>query len=229
MTGTDWTVMLVPDGAGRVRTFHISPGRLVALAGSALLALLVLASLGGAAVTRLAFSRQQAELKWAKGEVSRLRIAEERIQELEEDRAQLAARLAARPSIMPSSGYLSSLFGNRNHPVLGVARAHRGVDIAAPAGRPILAPAEGTVRFAGNKAGGYGYTVEIDHGYGYLTRFAHASRLTVRSGEKVQRGQLIALVGSTGRSTGPHLHYEVEVHGRKVDPMPFMAAELVRK
>jgi murein DD-endopeptidase MepM/ murein hydrolase activator NlpD len=152
-----------------------------------------------------------------------------RIRELEQDRNELAARLAARPSIMPSSGYLSSLFGTRHHPVLGVTRDHRGVDIAAPTGRPILAPAEGTVRFAGNKEGGFGYTVEIDHGYGYLTRFAHASRLLVNPGERVQRGQVIALVGATGRTTGPHLHYEVEVHGRRVDPVPFMAAELIRK
>jgi murein DD-endopeptidase MepM/ murein hydrolase activator NlpD len=137
-------------------------------------------------------------------------------------------RLEATPSISPSSGHLSSLFSrNRRHPVLRITRPHNGIDIAAPIGEPILAPAKGRVVFSGNRTGGYGLTVEIDHGYGYLTRFAHASRLLVRQGEMVERGQVIAEVGATGLVSGPHLHYEVEVNGRAVDPLNFIIADAV--
>lgn len=132
-------------------------------------------------------------------------------------------RLAATPSIAPSSGHLSSLFSRgRYHPVLRITRPHKGIDIAAPVGEPILAPAKGRVRFAGPKSGGYGNVVEIDHGYGYVTRFAHASKVLVRRGAEVKRGETIAEVGATGLVSGPHLHYEVEVNGRQVDPLNFI-------
>lgn len=215
--GSEWTVMLVPPGAGRVHTLRLSVGRVATMLGCAVLVLLGSAGWGGAAVAHRIMAKQEMTMRRADGA---------RIHELEAHLNQLAARLAAQPSIMPSSGYLSSLFGTREHPVLGGVRAHRGVDIAAPAGRPILAPAEGVVRFAGDKGGGYGNMVEIDHGHGYLTRFAHASRLVVSRGQRVHRGQLIALVGATGRTSGPHLHYEVEVHGRRVDPIPFMVTQV---
>ncbi len=137
-------------------------------------------------------------------------------------------RLAATPSIAPSSGHLSSLFSrNRRHPVLKITRPHEGIDIAAPVGEPILAPAKGKVRFAGWKSGGYGNTVEIDHGYGYVTRFAHASRVLVRMGQTVERGQSIAEVGATGLVSGPHLHYEVEFNGKAVDPLNFILTDAV--
>jgi murein DD-endopeptidase MepM/ murein hydrolase activator NlpD len=137
-------------------------------------------------------------------------------------------RLAATPSIMPSTGHLSSLFSrSRRHPVLKITRPHQGIDIAAPVGEPILAPARGTVRFAGWRSGGYGNTVEIDHGYGYRTRFAHASRIHVRAGQKVERGQVIAEVGATGLVSGPHLHYEVEVDGKPVDPLNYIIPDAV--
>lgn len=137
-------------------------------------------------------------------------------------------RLAATPSISPSLGHLSSLFSRaRRHPVLRVTRPHEGIDISAPVGQPILAPGKGRVRFAGHKSGGYGNVVEIDHGFGYLTRFAHASRLLVKTGETVTRGQLIAKVGATGLVSGPHLHYEVEVNGRAVDPLNFIIADAI--
>jgi murein DD-endopeptidase MepM/ murein hydrolase activator NlpD len=135
-------------------------------------------------------------------------------------------RLASTPTISPSSGHLSSLFTrNRRHPVLRISRPHEGIDIAAPVGEPILAPAAGKIIFAGNRAGGYGMTVEIDHGYGYMTRFAHASRVLVRVGEAVERGQTIAEVGATGLVTGPHLHYEVELDGVAVDPLNFIITD----
>jgi murein DD-endopeptidase MepM/ murein hydrolase activator NlpD len=137
-------------------------------------------------------------------------------------------KLASMPSIAPSTGPLSSLFSTgRYHPVLHITRPHKGIDIAAPVGEPILAPAKGVVRFAGNRANGYGNMVEIDHGFGYVTRFAHASRLLVHDGEVVRRGQVIALVGATGLVSGPHLHYEVEVNGRQVDPLNFIIADAI--
>jgi murein DD-endopeptidase MepM/ murein hydrolase activator NlpD len=137
-------------------------------------------------------------------------------------------RLESTPSISPSDGHLSSLFSrNRRHPVLRITRPHKGIDIAAPVGEPILAPAKGTVVFSGTRAGGYGRTIEIDHGYGYVTRFAHCSRLLVREGDTVERGQVIAEVGATGLTSGPHLHYEVEVNGLAADPLNFIIADAI--
>lgn len=138
-----------------------------------------------------------------------------------------ADRLAATPSIMPTQGWLSSTFSAmRSHPILHVGRPHPGIDITAPAGTPIEAPAHGTVVSAGWE-NGYGNMVVIDHGYGIVTRFAHASRLLVRAGERVARGQRIALVGSTGLSVAPHLHYEVHVNGRPVNPLKYILPDIV--
>ena len=138
------------------------------------------------------------------------------------------ARLEATPSISPADGPLSSLFSpNRRHPVLRISRPHKGIDIAASVGEPILAPAKGVVRRAGHRTGGYGNTVEIDHGYGYRTRFAHASRILVKAGQTVERGQIIAEVGATGLVSGPHLHYEVEVNGGQVDPLNFIISDAI--
>lgn len=135
-------------------------------------------------------------------------------------------RMASTPTILPANGHLSSLFsGNRYHPVLRVSRPHKGIDIAARVGEPILAAARGRVVFAGNRSNGYGNMVEIDHGYGYVTRYAHASRLHVRNGQTVDRGTRIADVGATGLTSGPHLHYEVEQNGRQVDPLNFVIGD----
>lgn len=137
-------------------------------------------------------------------------------------------RLEATPSISPADGPLSSLFSSgRKHPVLRITRPHKGIDIAAAVGEPIMAPAKGVVRFAGTRTGGYGRTVEIDHGYGYVTRFAHASRLLVQAGQRVERNQPIAEVGATGLTTGPHLHYEIEVNGDQVDPLNFIITDVI--
>lgn len=136
-------------------------------------------------------------------------------------------RLAATPSIMPTRGWLSSAFAAmRSHPILHVARPHEGIDVSAPMGTPIEAPAAGVVR-SSKWEPGYGNTVEIDHGYGIVTRFAHASRVLVRVGQRVARGQRIALVGNSGLATGPHLHYEVHVNGRAVDPLKYVLPESV--
>jgi murein DD-endopeptidase MepM/ murein hydrolase activator NlpD len=133
-----------------------------------------------------------------------------------------SARLAATPSIMPTQGWLSSAFSSmRAHPILHIARPHEGIDVTAPMGSPIEAPAAGIVTDAGWESG-YGNTVTIDHGFGIETKFAHASKLLVRTGQRVSRGQRIALVGNSGLATGPHLHYEVHVKGRPVDPLKYV-------
>jgi murein DD-endopeptidase MepM/ murein hydrolase activator NlpD len=135
------------------------------------------------------------------------------------------ARLAATPSIMPTQGWLSSAFSSmRTHPILHLARPHEGIDVSAPMGSPIEAPAAGVVADAGWETG-YGNTVTINHGFGIVTKFAHASKLLVKTGERVARGQRIALVGSSGLATGPHLHYEVHVNGRPVDPLKYVLPE----
>lgn len=143
----------------------------------------------------------------------------------EDSLAAHSKRLAATPSIMPTQGWLSSAFSAmREHPILHVARPHEGIDVSAPMGTPIEAPAAGVVRSTGWEAG-YGNTIEIDHGFGIVTRFAHTSRILVHQGEHVQRGQRIALVGNTGLTTGPHLHYEVHVNGKPVDPLRYVMPE----
>ncbi len=131
-------------------------------------------------------------------------------------------RFASTPSIMPTVGWLSSQFTrSRFHPILHENRPHEGIDVVAPTGTPIVAPAAGRVVFAGSDKG-YGLSVEIDHGNGIRTRFAHCSRIGVRTGQQVTRGQLIAAVGSTGLATAPHLHYEIHVEGRPVDPLKYV-------
>lgn len=126
------------------------------------------------------------------------------------------------PSIMPTSGWLSSAFSNsRLHPILHERRAHEGIDVSAPQGSPIVAPAGGTVVKVGVE-GGYGNILEIDHGNGIVTRYAHCSRILVRPGQRVERSQTIAKVGSTGLSVGPHLHYEIIVNGKNVDPLKYV-------
>lgn len=130
--------------------------------------------------------------------------------------------LLATPSIFPAAGVLSSRFtASRLHPIHHRALPHEGVDISAPHGTPILAAAKGTVTYAGWN-GGLGNMVEIDHGYGYVTRYGHASKILVRRGQVVTRGEVIAHVGSTGISTSSHLHYEVRVGGVAVNPMNYV-------
>jgi murein DD-endopeptidase MepM/ murein hydrolase activator NlpD len=135
--------------------------------------------------------------------------------------------LESTPSILPTQGLLSSYFSNRRwHPIHHRPLPHEGVDVAATRGTPILAAAKGTIIHAANAAG-YGMMVEIDHGYGYTTRYGHASRLLVRVGQTVQRGDRIALVGNTGIATSSHLHYEVRVGGKPQNPMNYVIAETI--
>ncbi|TPG11994.1 M23 family metallopeptidase [Sphingomonas oligophenolica] len=126
------------------------------------------------------------------------------------------------PSVHPVADLqFTSNFGIRSDPFRGTAAMHAGVDIPGPVGTPVYATADGVVDRA-ERAGGYGNLVEIDHGKGIQTRYGHLSRILVSDGTRVHRGQLIALMGSTGRSTGPHLHYEVRIDGHAVNPVPFL-------
>ena len=115
----------------------------------------------------------------------------------------------------------SSNWGMRSDPFHGNARMHAGVDIRGPIGTPVYATADGYVGRA-QRAGGYGNLVELDHGKGLQTRYGHLSKILVNPGDQVRRGQLIGLMGSTGRSTGSHLHYEVRMDGGAVNPLPFL-------
>ena len=133
---------------------------------------------------------------------------------------QLSAEI--RPSGKPvMSGYISSYFGARMDPFNGEEAFHKGLDFASEAGTDVLAVAQGVVTWAGPREG-YGNLVEVNHGNGYVTRYAHNSRVSVVPGDTVERGQAIAVVGSTGRSTGPHVHFEVLKDGRQIDPMAFI-------
>jgi murein DD-endopeptidase MepM/ murein hydrolase activator NlpD len=126
------------------------------------------------------------------------------------------------PSRMPlEDATLTSDFGMRTHPVLGSRRNHKGIDLAAPSGTPVYASADGVVGKA-EWFSSYGNYIQIEHGGEMQTRYAHLSGYAVAAGEQVRKGQLIGFVGSTGRSTGPHLHYEVRVAGAAVDPTPYM-------
>jgi len=130
--------------------------------------------------------------------------------------------LARLPSIPPvENGFLTAGFGYRTDPFTGRQAMHQGLDLSAPRGEPILAVADGRVVSTG-KSGDLGLTVEIDHGNGILTRYGHTDRVFVRSGQTVSRGQVIAAVGSSGRSTNPHVHYEVRVNDRNVNPSRYV-------
>jgi murein DD-endopeptidase MepM/ murein hydrolase activator NlpD len=134
-----------------------------------------------------------------------------------------AAAIARQPTAMPIAAQpqLSSPYGWRRHPFLAEPSVHEGLDFAAPLGTPILAASGGIVRTAANH-GGFGNLIEIDHGEGLMTRYAHAKVLLVKKGDLVRRGQMIARVGSTGLSTGPHLHFEVRLHDKPLDPRVYL-------
>jgi murein DD-endopeptidase MepM/ murein hydrolase activator NlpD len=129
--------------------------------------------------------------------------------------------LQSTPSVWPTRGWVTSGFGYRKSPFTGLREKHEGWDIGARSGAPVRATADGVVSVAGRERG-YGKLIEIDHGYGVVTRYGHNSKNLVKIGSKVKRGQIVALVGSTGRSTGPHLHYEVLVSGVPANPKNYI-------
>lgn len=129
--------------------------------------------------------------------------------------------LASTPSLRPVTGWISSDFGYRVSPFTGRKEFHKGLDIATRHGTPIIAPANGVVAFSGPKWL-MGNMVTIDHGYGMITRYGHIDKLLIKKGDRVKRGDVIALVGNTGRSTGPHVHYEVRLNGVPVNPVKYI-------
>ena len=129
--------------------------------------------------------------------------------------------LLSTPSIWPVKGYLTSSFGYRSSPFTGRSSLHKGIDVSNRIGTPIWAPARGAVTFSGHD-GAYGICIVIDHGNNIVTRYAHMSKALVSVGQYVQRGDVIGHIGNTGRSTGPHLHYEVIVNGAHVNPMRYI-------
>ncbi|MCQ2064833.1 MAG: M23 family metallopeptidase [Bacteroidaceae bacterium] len=138
-------------------------------------------------------------------------------------------KLACIPAIQPVSNKdlkrTASGYGYRSDPIYHVTRFHAGMDFACDTGTPVYATGNGTVIFAARQSG-FGNFIEIDHGYGYVTRYAHLSKILVSKGQKVVRGEEIALVGSTGKSTGPHLHYEVQVNRQNVNPINYYFKDL---
>jgi murein DD-endopeptidase MepM/ murein hydrolase activator NlpD len=132
--------------------------------------------------------------------------------------------LASTPSIWPVRGYLSAGFGNRKDPFTGQRDFHAGIDISTPIGTRIFSPADGVVLSAAVQ-GAYGNAIMMDHGFGVVTRYGHLDAYAVRPGQRVRRGDLIGFVGNTGRSTGPHLHYEVWVRDQAQNPIHFILDE----
>jgi murein DD-endopeptidase MepM/ murein hydrolase activator NlpD len=169
------------------------------------------------------FSQLEGELNWLQKSLSR---QGDYLSMLDLAVTQQAATVARLPTAMPieSYPYLSSSYGWRRNPFNGQMSMHEGLDFSAPQGTPIRSAAGGVVRTV-TVHQGYGNMVEIDHGEGLMTRYAHAKVVLVKEGEVVTRGQLIARVGSTGLSTGPHLHFEVRKDDRPLDPRAFLAGQ----
>jgi murein DD-endopeptidase MepM/ murein hydrolase activator NlpD len=146
---------------------------------------------------------------------------EGRLQLVQTDVERRQALAAATPSIWPTHGWLTDSFGRRRDPFTGEAEYHTGLDISADKGEPVYATANGTVESA-ERSGSYGNLVVISHGFGITTRYAHLDSFRVTAGQAVRRGEVVGFAGSTGRATGDHLHYEVLVYGRQLNPLNFL-------
>lgn len=140
---------------------------------------------------------------------------------MKETEEKLAAYMDAMPTIKPTAGRISSYFGGRRDPFQNRSKFHEGMDFAAPSGQSIKASASGTVVFSGYSSG-YGYNIIINHGNKLSTLYGHCSKLLSKKGQKVKKGEVIAKVGNSGRSTGPHLHFEVRINGEPVDPLKYL-------
>lgn len=175
----------------------------------------VLAARGGLGGTIEATSRQLNQMEKI------LPLQEQSLSSLEVAVVDYKNRLAATPSIWPTRGHITSPYGYRRSPFGYGNDFHSGIDIGAPLGTPIYATARGVVKSI-RYTSGYGRHILIDHGYGFTTLYAHLYRYTVRVGQKVERGDMIGYVGNSGRSTGPHLHYEVRINGSPRNPVPYL-------
>ena len=165
-----------------------------------------------------ALKEMHEELSQLKGAASKQEASLQMLIEYFEDKRSL---YASTPSVWPTRGWVTSHFGNRTSPFSGILKFHEGLDIAAQTGTPVMAPADGVVIKAGFGTG-YGNMVEISHGYGIKTIYGHNSRLNVKAGQRVRRGDVISYVGDSGSSTGPHLHYEVRLNGLPVNPVKYL-------
>ena len=173
---------------------------------------------GPAPAARESLSALPGGLASLEDEASRQESSLRELQEYFDDQKSL---LASTPSVWPTRGWVTSDFGLRLDPYTAERMMHRGVDIATPLGQSVYTPSDGTVVFTGTE-GGYGKVLVIDHGYGVNTHYAHLAEIFVRLGDRVKRGARVAAVGNTGRSTGPHLHYEVRVNGIPENPRKFI-------
>jgi len=176
-------------------------------------------------LTMIGEKKQDEALKEMHQELTQLQVAaskqETSLQTLIEYFEDKRSLYASTPAVWPVRGWVTSPFGNRISPLTGMIQFHEGIDIAAQIGTPVVAPADGVVIKADFEAG-YGNVVELSHGYGLKTIFGHNSRLNVKPGQHVKRGDIIAYTGNTGSSTGPHLHYEVRVNGLPVNPVRYL-------
>ena len=165
-----------------------------------------------------ALKEMHQELSQLQGAASRQETSLQTLIEYFEDKRSL---YASTPSGWPVRGWITSAFGNRTSPFTGILTFHEGIDIAAQTGTPVMAPADAVVVKAGFGSR-YGNMVELSHGYGIKTVFGHNSRLNVKAGQRIRRGDVISYVGDSGSSTGPHLHYEVRLNGLPVNPVKYM-------
>ncbi|HWU43290.1 MAG TPA: M23 family metallopeptidase [Bdellovibrio sp.] len=156
--------------------------------------------------------------------VKETQLKEQSVIDLWEGLSERQSLLSATPNVKPAKGWLTSRFGYRVSPFSGKSVLHAGLDIAAAPGSPVYAPADGVVTFASYDEG-YGKLVSVDHGYGVSTRFGHMSQIYVQVGQRVTKWDVLGAVGNTGRSTGPHLHYEVRINGTPVDPINYILDE----
>ena len=165
-----------------------------------------------------ALKEMSAELSQLKGAASRQEASLQMLIEYFEDKRSL---FASTPSVWPVRGWVTSRFGSRISPFSGIQKLHEGIDIAAQTGTPVVASADGVVIKAAFETG-YGNMVEISHGYGIKTIYAHNSRINVKAGQRIRRGDVVAYAGDSGSSTGPHLHYEVRLNNLPVNPAKYL-------
>lgn len=170
---------------------------------------------GGARETIASFG------EWADRIEDELDRREKNLEKLKEQLEERSLLLAVTPRRWPTHGWVTSGYGYRPSPFTGDLQMHEGIDIAGRMGTAVTVPSAGVVLFAGFQ-GSMGRTVVIDHGYGYVTRYGHLDQISVKVGDRLKRGQKIGTLGNSGRSTGPHLHYEVRLGGVPIDPAPFL-------
>jgi murein DD-endopeptidase MepM/ murein hydrolase activator NlpD len=219
-----WTFVVVPPRGGRVRTWHVRRWQVRAVVATfvaAGLALLLSGLTIGARFASSPFAALDTEMASAELRAASLADTLRALRMASAALPNAPMGPAPTPLVLPVEGRISSRFTRaRRHPILGIWRPHLGLDIAAPKGTRVIAPAAGRVRYVGRQFGS-GLVVEIDHGSGIVTRYLHLRSAIAQEGQQVAAGTTIATVGSSGLSTAPHLHYEVRVDGRAVDPTKY--------